>query len=360
MHKQIRIWIILCALFGFLWTGSGVQAEGIKEAEVGVKVLNVRAGPSLEDEVIGQIKGGNTFKVLNERFGWLEIQLGNGETGWVAGQFTIKSTGETSPETSPPAQVNKADGSTVTLLYDGTNLRNGPGLRYNVIARGSEGDRFSVLGKSGNWYHIELSNGTKAFVAGWIVVPSTQKKAALQGKTIVVDPGHGGFDSGAIGNFYDTLEKKLTLRTANQLTEKLREAGAYVVMTRNDDTFISLEDRVNIAEKYEADAFISIHYNASLYPSASGVTSYYYTKSKDRPLAKAIQEVLVQQTDRDSRGVRFANYHVLRENAQPATLLELGFLTNSWEEHVVSTSGYQDTVTSAIVDGVENYFEELE
>ncbi|HEX7063803.1 MAG TPA: N-acetylmuramoyl-L-alanine amidase [Bacillales bacterium] len=356
LHRQIRTWILLCALFGFFWMGSGAQAEGIKEAEVGVKVLNVRDGPSLEDEVIAQVEGGNTFKVLDERFGWLEIRLDNGESGWIAGQFTIKSTGET----SPPAKVNTSDGPTVTLLYDGTNLRNGPGLRYNVITRGSEGDRFSVLGKSGNWYRIQLPDGAEAFVAGWIVVPSDQKKAALQGKTIVVDPGHGGFDSGAIGNFYDTVEKDLTLNTAEQLTEKLRNAGAYVIMTRNDDTFISLEDRVNIAEKYEADAFISIHYNASLYPRADGVTSYYYTKSKDRPLAKAIQEVLVQQTDRDNRGVRFANYHVLRENAQPATLLELGFLTNSWEEHVVKTSGYQDTITTAIVDGVENYFEELE
>jgi N-acetylmuramoyl-L-alanine amidase len=66
--------------------------------------------------------------------------------------------------------------------------------------------------------------------------------------------------------------------------------------------------------------------------------------------------MLIKETDRDSRGVRFANYHVLWENTQPATLLELGFLTNPWEEHVVQTSNYQNTVTTAIVDGIENYF----
>ncbi|HET7658528.1 MAG TPA: N-acetylmuramoyl-L-alanine amidase, partial [Bacillales bacterium] len=217
-------------------------------------------------------------------------------------------------------------------------------------------DRFTVIDQTDNWYHIKLPSGTEAYVAGWIVVPSKKEKAALSGKTIVVDPGHGGKDSGAIG-INGIMEKNLTLQTASELATKLRNAGAHVIMTKNNDTFISLQGRVDIAEEHNADAFISIHYNASLLQNEGGITSYYYTKSKDRPLALAIQQMLVKQTDLRNRGVRFADYHVLRENSQPAALLELGFVTNPGEVHVIRTSAYQDTITTAIVNGIENYFQ---
>ncbi|HET7581051.1 MAG TPA: N-acetylmuramoyl-L-alanine amidase, partial [Bacillales bacterium] len=342
----------------------------VKKATVAVDSLNVRKGPSTSDTVIDRVSNGEAFSVLAERYGWLKISLNDGRTGWVAGQFMANAPSTTSnekeesvqstEEPSQPVHEEKekipAGGSSVTLLYDGTNLRSGPGTNHGVVAQGSQGDRFTVLGQSGRWYHIQLPSGTDAYVAGWIVVPSKQEQASLSGKTIVVDAGHGGKDTGAVG-VNGLLEKNLTLRTVKELAAKLREAGAHVIMTRDNDTFISLQGRVNIAEKYNADAFISIHYNASFLPHEGGITSYYYTKSKDRPLALAIQQMLVKQTDRRNRGVRFANYHVLRENSQPATLLELGFVTNPWEVHVIRTSTYQDSVTTAIVDGVENYFQ---
>lgn len=374
MRKWIAAMIVLLGAMGFFYgSGQTVHAQTtIEKAKVAVSVLNVREGPSLTKPVIAQVTAGDTFNVSEERYGWLKIELSGGRTGWVASQFTVQSAGNsTSGQTKKTASYHAKKSTTnetkkstslkstpsVTLMYNGTNLRSGPGVNYNVIAQGSQGDRFTVLGVSDKWYHIQLPNGKDAFVAGWIVVPSKKENAALTGKTIVLDPGHGGSDTGAIGYGHKVLEKNLTLETVKELAQKLRKAGARVILTRDGDTFVSLQGRVDIAKKYNADAFISIHYNASLIPSAQGVTSYYYTKRKDRPLALAIEQMLVQQTDRQSRGVRFANYHVLRTNPQPATLLELGFITNPWEEHVVQTSSYQDNVTTAIVNGVENYFQ---
>lgn len=366
MYKWIAAIIILLGTFGFSnATGLTVHAQStVTKAKVAVNVLNVRKGPSLTKPVIAQVTAGDTFNVSDERYGWLKIQLGGGKTGWVASQFTVQTKQNTesgqsrkSAATTQKAVMTKANTPAVTLLYNGTNLRSGPGTNYNVITQGSQGDRFTVLGKSGKWYKVQLPSGKAAYVAGWIVVPSKKEQAALSGKTIVLDPGHGGYDTGAIGYGHQVLEKNLTLETVKELARKLRQAGAHVILTRHNDTFISLQGRVDVAKKYNADAFISIHYNSSLYPNAHGVTSYYYTKKKDRPLALAIQQMLVKETDRQNRGVRFANYHVLRTNPQPATLLELGFISDPWEEHVVETSSYQNKVTTAIVDGVENYFQ---
>ncbi|HET7522427.1 MAG TPA: N-acetylmuramoyl-L-alanine amidase [Bacillales bacterium] len=363
MRKKITSLIFVFFIASLYMTEEAGSAHAVNKAKVAVHVLNVRKGAAISKPVIAQVTEGETFTILQERYGWLKIAYDGFRTGWIAGQYTIKSS---EPDGHSIRNIRAAIGPhgtdatsrAVKLLYDGTNLRSGPGLFYSVIARGAKGDRFSVLDQTGKWYHIRLPGGGDAFVAAWIVSPLDRPTTVLRGKTIVIDPGHGGIDSGAIGSSHHTLEKKLTLKTAEALAEKLRGAGATVILTRKDDVYISLEERVSTAEQYDADAFISIHYNASLYPEARGVTAYFYTKWKDRPLAAAIQEMLVKRTERESRGARFADYYVLRENNQPATLLELGFLTNPWEEYVVTTAGYQRKVTEAIFIGIKNYFKE--
>lgn len=359
LRKKLPTLVLLCAAFGFYYsTGHDVKAQSPEKAEIVVRVLNVREGPSLSKPTIAQVAGGDTVTVLKERYGWLKISLDDGKTGWIAGQFTVKKAGHSSTSgtdtTQTKSTVPTGKGQAVTLLNNGTNLRSGPGTDYRIVARGNSGDRFHIIEKAGSWYHIQLPDGKDAFVAGWLTVASGHEEAALNGKTIVIDPGHGGHDNGTSKG--GVLEKNLTLRTAEELAEKLRKTGARVILTRKSDEYLSLQGRVETAKQDGADAFISLHYNSFPSPNVNGVTSYYYTRAKDQPLALAIQQMLVKETDRDNRGVRFANYHVLRENTQPATLLELGFLTNPWEEHVVQTSAYQDNVTTAIVEGIENYF----
>lgn len=363
MGKRIYTIVLFGLMFGLVYmTGPTETATAAEKAVVGVNALNVRAGPSQNDQVVERVQSGEAFTVLEEKYGWLKISLGGSKSGWIAGQFASKKAAKNTgrDKNTSGSSTNNNGKPTVTLSQDGTNLRSGPGVNYNVVARGNKNDRYPLLDQQGDWMQIKLPDGHKAFVAGWLAKSSKQTKQeaseGLSGKTIVIDPGHGGKDSGARGNHEGVLEKDLTLKTAKTLTGKLQDAGAHVVLTRNRDPFISLGDRVQIAEKVQADAFISLHYNASLDASAAGIASYYYKRQKDRPLAGAIQKGLSTKTDRRDRGTHYADYHVLRENSQPATLLELGFLSNAAEEDVVQTSSYKANVSAGIVSGLENYF----
>lgn len=164
-------------------------------------------------------------------------------------------------------------------------------------------------------------------------------------------------DSGAVGLLHGTLEKKVSLETAKLTAAKLTSAGANVILTRNDDNYVTLPYRVYLAHHYNADAFISVHYNSSFYTSARGIKSFYYDKQQEYSIAAMLQQELVKQTGLYNRGVMSGNYHVLRTNQQPSILLELGFLSNPYEEYVIRTNHYQENVSQAILTGLSRYFE---
>ncbi|WP_243386211.1 SH3 domain-containing protein [Bacillus kexueae] len=325
-----------------------------KTGTVTASSLNVRSEGSLNGKVVGAVKKGTKLTILQEVNDWYEIKLDGNKTGWVASWYVSTDGTETSSDSKETTQ-------TVTLLYNGTNLRSGPSTSHTVIARGNQGEQFQVLSKEGDWYKIKLTNGKEAFVAGWIVTTgniqqdlNNQKSSSISGKKIILDPGHGGYDSGAVGS-RGTLEKHVTLQTAKLVYNKLKAQGADVKLTRSDDTYISLNSRVYTSNKQKTDAFISIHYDSSIYSTASGITSFYYSSTKDKPLAEVIQKQLIKNTNLRDRGVKFGNFHVIRENYYPAVLLELGFLSNPTEEWTINTSVFQEQVSQAIYNGVVSY-----
>ncbi|MCI4059989.1 N-acetylmuramoyl-L-alanine amidase, partial [Bacillus cereus] len=109
------------------------------------------------------------------------------------------------------------------------------------------------------------------------------------------DPGHGGKDSGTIG-YSGKFEKNLTIKTAKLLASKLRSAGADVYVTRQDDTFVSLQSRVSTSHYRNADAFISIHYDSYADTSTRGSTAYYYSPAKDEELASDVHSEVVKRS----------------------------------------------------------------
>jgi len=114
---------------------------------------------------------------------------------------------------------------------------------------------------------------------------------------------------------------------------------------------------VDVSEAKHADAFISIHYNASTSSSANGIASFYYSESKDKELAKYIQESMAENApSMKDMGVRFGDYYVTRENNQRAVLLELGFLSNAHDEQIVSSNAYQQQISTGIYQGIARYF----
>ena len=175
------------------------------------------------------------------------------------------------------------------------------------------------LQKHGDWYEVKLPSGEHAFVASWVVstyqdqgssamkTPQKNRVAGtLNGLTIVIDPGHGGYDTGTIG-VSGTEEKRVTQRTSELLANKLSSAGANVILTRNMDTFVSLQKRVSISHQYNADAFISVHYDASIDSSINGFTTY-YTNSYQKGLAVAVNDGLNSTISLRNRGAQPSNY----------------------------------------------------
>ncbi|TXF73479.1 SH3 domain-containing protein [Bacillus subtilis] len=341
---------------------SGASTTGT----VGVSSLNVRASASHDAAIITKLDRGTKLTVLNEKNGWAHIEV-NGLKGWVASHYLLTN--------SDPAENSANAGSSSSakkayIMYGGTNLRSDASTSASIVERAAKGDSYAITGSKGNWYEIKLDNGQTAYVANWVVQTSKSAEEAgeppvsdspsgngsLNNKTIIVDPGHGGKDSGTIG-YSGKFEKNLTIKTAKLLASKLRSAGADVYVTRQDDTFVSLQSRVSTSHYRNADAFISIHYDSYADTSTRGSTAYYYSPAKDQELASDVHSEVVKRSSIPDRGVLFGDYYVLRENRQPAMLYELGYVSHPQEEAIVHSNSYQEKVTDGIESGLEKYFQ---
>lgn len=214
-------------------------------------------------------------------------------------------------------------------------------------------------------------------------------------RTVVVDPGHGGKDPGAIG-VGKLFEKKVTLRVSKALGKALEELGFQVVYTRQDDRTLTLEERTAFAESANGDLFISVHANAAPRHSVRGVETYYLDQNHERHalnlaarengiprgevnvlqetlaklhmeelsphshrLARAVQQRLVTGLPRklrpDDLGVKKGPFYVLFLSNMPAILVEVGFLTNKTEAKRLRDGKYLDLLGAQIAEGVNKY-----
>lgn len=125
-----------------------------------------------------------------------------------------------------------------------------------------------------------------------------------------------------------------------------------VLLTREKDETVSMQQRVDAAKEAEADLFISIHFDAFTTSDVEGITTY-YNKPRDQPIARFVQEHLFKQDfDTRDRGVKYGDYYMLRENAVPSLLLELGYMSNRKDETRIKSQHFQEKAASAIVDGI--------
>ena len=171
--------------------------------------------------------------------------------------------------------------------------------------------------------------------------------------TVILDPGHGGHDRGA-GNGY-VYEKHLALDTARRVAELLKGQGLKVVMTRDTDVFITLDGRSNVGNNYGNAIFVSIHYNYSRGESGHGVETYHHYDT-GYTLAAYIQGYLVKQTGMVNRGVKTANFHVIRETKRnPAVLVECGFVSNSSERAGMMKGDFRENIALGVAKGIIAY-----
>ncbi|MEZ7650327.1 N-acetylmuramoyl-L-alanine amidase [Streptococcus sp. 27098_8_86] len=195
-------------------------------------------------------------------------------------------------------------------------------------------------------------------------------------RTIFLDPGHGGRDSGAY--YYNVAEKDLNMQVYRKLRKKLEELDYKVLTSRDSDIDVDfVTERSRMVNKTNSDIFISIHFNAtgSAYSRASGIQTYSYSDDPDYPskinpywhnhpdrmseskrLAAAIHSSLLAETGAKDAGLLERSFAVLRETAKPAVLLELGYIDNFAENQQIRDSHYQDKLVAGIVKGIQKYY----
>lgn len=319
------------------WVSSQYLAPVIWTGYVTASSLNVRKSASGTSTILGAIPKGTSVTVHGADGSWLKVTVPSKNlSGWVSSSYISK----TAPAVVYPKVVLKAN----------TSLRKGPGTTYAILSAETAGTYYDKVSQKDGWIQVKKANG----VTGWITATLLVDPAAvLKGKVIVLDAGHGGYDSGAVGAVY--YEKTLTLRTALQLGSVLQKAGAKVIYTRSTDVYLTLANRTAISNQNLADAFISVHYNA-LNTTSTGIMTFYYNSAKDLALASSLQNAIISKTKMKNLGTKYGNYHVLRENKRPAALLELGFISNPYEEKIISSSTFQNNAVQGAYNGLFNYF----
>lgn len=174
---------------------------------------------------------------------------------------------------------------------------------------------------------------------------------------ICIDPGHGGYDPGAVNHNVGVTEKALALKIAGLLGDELASRGYDVFFTRELDQFIPLGFRTKIANNEKADLFISIHLNAAADPAAQGIETWYYEGSRESErLAAIAQRELKDQFLAKNRGAKSTRgFYVLKHTAMPAILVETGFITNDHDVAYLVSNARQKEIATAISNAVDEF-----
>lgn len=193
----------------------------------------------------------------------------------------------------------------------------------------------------------------------------------LSGKVIILDPGHGGPDGGAVVD--GVVEKDIALSIAHKIRDYLQEQGALVILTREEDEDLAgdvegyrarkrvdLKNRLELINESQADLFLSIHLNAFPSSSSSGAQTFYTLRYKENKwVATLIQDELKDNLENTKRVAKSIDHvYVLKHAKKPGALVEVGFLSNSRERQELIQSSYQEKIAASVYKGIMRYFTE--
>ena len=239
-----------------------------------------------------------------------------------------------------------------------SDIKNG-GVKFAIPIKND--DKCDIyLGANGKTLRIKLHTAEKYTPANdtqtsepEIIVPAVVKKHTAGKKYVVIDAGHGGTDYGAIRNGIN--EKDITLDISKRVQAGLEKKGYNVAMTRTDDTYVSLQDRVEFSEIFNPDIFVSIHVNSSNSESPSGIETHYY-KDNSLILAKHIHASMLNNINSKDRGLFKSKFYVINHTTAPAILVEIGFISNPNERAQLVTESRKNATAKAIIEGIDGYF----
>lgn len=329
--------------------------------------LNVRSAASESSAIIHVLQNGTLVEVIGSEGIWLKVNI-NGVEGYIHEYFTNPNINEVKPNkpapTPPPVVVPKptpqppAVAKTIgKVTTNNLNVRSAGNSSAATIAKLQSGQKVEVLSLSGYWAKIRTGS-TTGYVHKTYLKLSNQTGNPLKDRIIVVDAGHGGKDPGTLKG--SVTEKAIALNVSKKVQAKLKNAGAKVLMTRSNDTFLELKERTDFAKKNFAETFVAIHVNSAGF-AAKGTEVFYDTSSnvngvESRDLASFIQRNIVQKAGMSDRGVKNKGFYVVKNNNVAAVLVELGFITNSQDYAKLTSEKYLEIYADAIYQGLYQYY----
>lgn len=360
--------------------------------------LNVRAAPTTASQRLGGLPAGTKVQVEDIVAGsegqWLKISY-QGQTAYLAAWYALL--GQEAREAPAPGvneiTLSRVNDSLYTLTVKGTHPLGGKlatedgrvileidGMDIPAARRSVAPGPFSTLGTGGNTIYLEhqlqqvearlraAGDGSLQVLLG--INPADpnlgqsvgwEPSGSLKGKVIMIDAGHGGSDPGAIGSTYGTREKDVVLPIALKTAALLEAQGATVLLTRQSDSTLSLEARVNMSNSRQPHIFVSIHADYNNNPAISGSTVYYSSANprsgESYRLGSLIMDSLEETLGLRRVGVRDSKYYVLRYNTVPAVLVETAFLSYQPEEALLRQDSFQQKAAEAIARGIMRYFQ---
>ncbi len=273
---------------------------------------------------------------------------------------------------SPTFRVIETDEFTKTRWTNvgDLNVRSGPSTSYSSKGKLAKDTRVAAAHSVGSWTYIRSgtivgfvnnyylrSTETASATKDPVTAPSADSR--LSSQTIILDPGHGGSDPGAIG--FGLQEKSVVLTTGLKVNSLLKQTPFNVKMTRSTDTFLTLSNRAAFAERNNGDVFVSIHANAAS-ASATGTETFYSAAANSQNaadsklLATKLQSRMLAAWDLKNRGVKEYGFYVLKNNTVPAALVEMGFITNKGDNDKMRSDYWLNAMSKAIYYGILDYY----
>ena len=400
----IASWLVTAETGGAATDSSTASQAGSnvgKTVYVTGDVVNLRSGAGTSYKQVGQVRKGDSFTVLRssndtEGKAWYQVEMEDGARVWIASWLT--STTKTNSAASTVSTGLRTSLELKPVLQDGKktviSLKHGEGNVYSLEkVSGTQLqlllDNVTLGGQTntqGNGFHVALTEAgdnrvrvTINYTLGsyadivqegdWLTLNCYHTGSGLAGRTIVLDPGHGGSDPGGCVDGAPINDAEIGYAVAVRLRTLLEQAGATVVMTREEipsNQKVFMTDRIEMNNQLEPDIFVSIHGNkaGTGVTTATGAETYTYDgkiytqKYLADDLAEKICDGLKVSTNQKSV-TKKKNLYVLRMNNHPAVLVECGYLDNPGDLSLLATEAYQQKLAEGIYQGVTAYFNQF-
>jgi len=318
--------------------------------------INLYVKPTTSSKVISTVNSKVTLPVYKTVDGYY-LTVVNDLPGYIVVNSTEDAVVEnpSNPNPTPPSFSGDLLGR---ATVDNLNIRQEANTTSTVVSKLKKGEYVQVNRINGYWAQVTYK-GQEGYIHKSYIKLLNQSDHPLKDRVIIIDPGHGGTDS---GNTFGTIyEKDVVLKVSKLVEQKLAATGANVLMTRTDDVYPSLQDRVDFTNVNYGEIFVSIHANSVLNnTTANGTETFYAMTSGDKQesidLATFVNNQIVNDLKMRNRGVKNEQFYVIRNTIIPAILVELGFLTNSEDRAKLTDDHYIELFAESIYKGIVEYY----